>query len=51
MKEQLIERKYQLEREIERIEKSIKFFDEHPEMETLLGAYMSLMARGVPGIY
>jgi hypothetical protein len=46
MKEQLLERKFQ--REIERIEKAIRFFDEHPEMETLLGAYMSLVARGIP---
>jgi hypothetical protein len=48
--EQLTERKYQLERELERIDKTIKFLTEHPEVEMMLAAYMSLMNRS-PMVY
>jgi len=48
MREKLLETKFQLEKQIASIDKAIKFFDEHPEMETMLEAYMSLMSRGIP---
>jgi hypothetical protein len=53
MREKLLETKYQLEKQIANIDKAIKFFGEHPEMESMLEAYMAMMSRGMPvaGIY
>jgi len=48
MREQLIEKKAQLETQIRRIDKALKFFDEHPDMENVLAAYMALMNVGIP---
>ncbi len=50
MREQLIEKKAQLETQIRRIDNALKFFDEHPEMENVLSAYMALMGMNFPAI-
>lgn len=42
MKEKLLERKFQLEQQVARIDAAIKFFEEHPEMEHLLNAITAM---------
>jgi hypothetical protein len=42
MREQLIQAKINFQMQIDRIDQALKFFDEHPEMEMMLTAYMAI---------
>lgn len=50
MKEKLLERKFQLEQQITRIDAAIKFFEEHPEMEHMINA-LNAMSGGPVGMF
>lgn len=49
MRDRLIDARTNLEMQIQTIDKALKFFDEHPEMETMMSAYMAVMGSMMGG--